>query len=60
VANDKEAAGQRQRIMDRMLFRSYPARSQFDYADALRLEQSLADLNDDRPGILKRAGILNE
>lgn len=35
-ANDVEATGQvRQRIMDRSIFRSYPARSQLDYASAL-------------------------
>jgi hypothetical protein len=44
VANDKEAAGQRQRIMDRMLFRSYPARSQFDYADALQREGTFGEV----------------
>lgn len=35
-ANEAEAAGQRQHIMMKMLFRQYPARSQFDYADALQ------------------------
>jgi tetratricopeptide (TPR) repeat protein len=35
-ANDVEAAGNRQTIQDRSLFRSYAARSQFDYANALQ------------------------
>ncbi len=35
-ANDVEGQGNRQRIMDRTIFRSYPARSQLDYASALQ------------------------
>lgn len=34
-ANDAEANGVRQTIMDRSIFRSYPARSQLDYAAVL-------------------------
>lgn len=34
-ANDAEGKGVRQTIMDRSIFRSYPARSQLDYASAL-------------------------
>lgn len=37
IANERELE-QPQHIMMRMLFRSYPARSQFDYADALQRE----------------------
>ncbi len=35
-ANDVEGQGNRQTIMDRSIFRSYPARSQLDYASALQ------------------------
>lgn len=36
LANDVEGQGNRQTIMDRSIFRSYPARSQLDYANALQ------------------------
>ncbi|MDZ4684583.1 MAG: hypothetical protein SH850_05790, partial [Planctomycetaceae bacterium] len=35
-ANDVEGQGRRQTIMDRSIFRSYPTRSQLDYASALQ------------------------
>lgn len=35
-ANEIEGQGNRQTIMDRSIFRSYPARSQLDYASALQ------------------------
>lgn len=35
-ANEVEGQGNRQTIMDRSIFRSYPARSQLDYASALQ------------------------
>jgi hypothetical protein len=35
-ANDVEGQGNRQTIMDRTIFRSYPARAQLDYAAALQ------------------------
>ncbi len=36
LANEVEGKGNRQTIMDRSIFRSYPARSQLDYAAALQ------------------------